>query len=503
VDASQAKARLRGFWEDQCRLAEDADWQPDSEVRLEERLAGFVAGPEPQDDLDKVMQLVCSFENASDDEKVAFFLLHFKQELFALVQQKANHFIEEEMENMKELDGIFEVQEQYYKVLLCTASLVAQCYQKSRPEARAFLFGHDWDEMPIEKLRAKKSQLLKSFHTDKTKTLAWRVHSIKDAEGDVAVEEQVQADLVKFTAATALVSQVGKDIEQEREKLMDLRKRMRKLEGEAKGWMRRAEDNAELAKKDASSLHQDKQQDAAKRARELWDDLMRLLDRVDEPDEPRRIRVRLSIAEACVLEGLPANIAQLYVIGAKHLWHRTWPLDQKKQQEHNVLLKAILEVEQKVHAPCAALQSGKAEAGNAAPTDVLALLPTACRGQRLRSDLQVATRADLDKVFQSTRQFDMDAYQLMVPTLEVARCDVSSPMCRTLKLSQTACNLLGGVGLVSGGAGFLAVGLSMGCAVTGGAGIALLAIGGVAGVIASWQASARGSFLKHLHHMVR
>ncbi|OLQ09026.1 Patatin-like protein 1 [Symbiodinium microadriaticum] len=508
VDASQAKARLRGFWEDQCRLAEDADWLPDSEVRLEERLAGFVAGPEPQDDLDKVMQLVCSFENASDDEKVAFFLLHFKQELFALVQQKANHFIEEEVENMKELDGIFEVQEQYYKVLVCTASLVAQCYQKSRPEARAFLFGHDWDEMPIEKLRAKKSQLLKSFHTDKTKTLAWRVRSIKDAEGDVAMEEQVQADLEKFTAATALVSQVGKDIEQEREKLMDLRKRMRKLEGEAKVWMRRAEDNAELAKKlakkDASSLHQDKQQDAAKRARELWDDLMRLLDREDEPDEPRRIRVRLSIAEACVLEGLPANIAQLYVIGAKHLWHRTWPLDQKKQQEHNVLLKAILEVEQKVHAPgaCASIRTGKAEAGHVATTDVLALLPTACRGQRLRSDLQVATRADLDKVFQSTMQFDMDAYQLMVPTLEVARCDVSSPMCRTLKFSQTACNTLGGAGLAAG-AGFLAVGSLIGCAVTGGAGILLLTIGGVAGLKASRQASARGSFLKQLHHIVR
>ncbi|CAE7771549.1 PLP2 [Symbiodinium sp. CCMP2592] len=503
VDASQAKARLRGFWEDQCRLAEDADWQPDSEAScLEERLAGFVAGPEPQDDLDKVMQLVCTFENASDDEKVAFFLLHFKQELFALVQQKTNHFIEEEMENMKEMDGIFEVREQYYKVLLSTASLVAQCYQKSRPEARAFLFGHDWEEMPIEKLRATKSQLLKSFHTDKTKTLAWQVHSIRDAEGDV--EERVQADLEKFTAATGLVSQVGKDIEQEREKLMDRRKRLQKLEGEAKVWMRRAEDNAELAKKDSSSLHQDKQKDAAKRARELWDDLMRLLDREDEPDEPRRIRVRLLIAEACVLESLPANIAQLYVIGAKHLWHRTWPLDQQKQREHNVLLKAILQVEQKVHAPgtCMSERTGKTEADHPATTDVLALLPTACRGQRLRSDLQVATRADLDKVFQSTMEFDMDVYQLMVPTLEVARCDSTSPMCRTWKFSKTACTVLGGTGVASG-AGFLFLGSMMSCAMTGGAGILLLAIGGVAGLKANWQASARGSFLKQLHHTVR
>ena len=473
-----------------------------------EKLGGFLPGPQPEDDLDRVRQLVSAFQNLPDDEKVAFFIDHFKQELFAVIQQKANSVIEKDMENVEELDSAFEAREHYYKVLTQAAALVAQCLHKSTHEARAFLFGIDWAELPIEKLRAKKSQLQKSFHTDKTKTLAWQVHLMNQEEEEEDVEQRVRADMEKFTAATVCVNQVGRAIEQEREKRQNVQKRVHDLERKAKVWEGRAREHTMLARQDTSSLLWESAQEAAKQARELWDDLMRLLDdEAVDPDHIKRIRVRLSIAEACIMEGLPANVAQLYVIGSKRLWHQSWPLDPQKQRDHNVLLKTILQVEQAVHAPGACsseLSHGKeaSSEGHEVPETALALLPTACRGQRLRSDLQVSTAADLDRVLQSTRQFDMDAYQLMVPTLEVARCDVSSPMCRTLQRAQQVGIALGSAGLTSGAVCF-AWGSMIGCAFTGGAGLLLLAIGGSAGV-ATWRKTAqRGNFLKHLHHLVR
>ena len=477
-----------------------------------ERLAP--AAPESEDGLEVVRRLAQTFKSTPDDEKVAFFLNNFKHELFEFMRSRAEAFLcaescdeKAEKEKEKELESLFEGEDLWYEVLLDTATIVARCHAQPSSEARASLFGLDWTEAPVESIRAKRAQLLKSFHTDKTEVLALHVHN-RHYDGD-DVEERVRVDMEKFNAATGCVSEAGRAIEQERALLKDLQSRVQDLESRAKLWEGRAKQHAQQAKQDPSSLHWACKREAAKSAREIWDELMRLLDgsEVEETLQVRRIRVRLSIAEACILEGLPANVAQLYVIGAKRLWHRTWPLDQQKQREHNALLKTILQVEARVHEPEAVLKEHPAEKESSGSTtesrpDVraLALLPTACRGQRLRSDLQVAKQEDLDSVLQSTKTFDMDAYQLMVPTLEVARCDATSPMCQTLvtlrrRTVSTAAASLGFSGAVAGS--------MLGCMATAGAGAVLLAVGGGLYYWQQCQNTARGNFLKQVHHVVR
>ncbi|CAE7672190.1 PLP2 [Symbiodinium necroappetens] len=499
VDGGEVKGPVRRWWQDQCRLAENAEWHPDSEARLVER------------------RLAQKFKDTPDDEKVAFFLSNFKNELFEFMRSRAEAILgaescDEKAEKEKELESLFEGEDLWYEVLLETATIVARCHAQPSGEARASLFGLDWTEAPVESIKAKRAQLLKSFHTDKTEVLALHVHS-RHYEGDnrFNMEERVREDMEKFNAATGCVNEAGRAIEQERALLKDLQSRVQDLERRAKLWEGRAKHHAQQAKQDPSSLHWACKREAAKSAREIWDELRRLLDgsEVEETLQVRRIRVRLSIAEACILEGLPGNVAQLYVIGAKRLWHRTWPLDQHKQREHNALLKTILRVEAHVHEPEASSKGehpadteprgGTKQSG---PSDslALALLPTACRGQRLRSDLQVVKQEDLDSVLQSTKTFDMDAYQLMVPTLEVARCDTTSPMCQTLvTLRRRTVSTAAGVGFSGAVVG---VGSMLGCVATAGVGAVLLAVGGGLYYWQQCQSTARGKFLRQVHHMV-
>ena len=427
-----------------------------------------------------VRRLAQKFKDTPDDEKVAFFLSNFKNELFEFMRSRAEAILcaescdeKAEKEKENELESLFEGEDLWYEVLLETATIVARCHAQPSSEARASLFGLDWTEAPVESIKAKRAQLLKSFHTDKTEVLALHVHS-RRYKGD-NMEERVREDMEKFNAATGCVNEAGRAIEQERALLKDLQSRVQDLERKAKVWEGRAKQHAQQAKQDPASKHWACKREAAKSAREIWDELRGLLDgsEVEETLQVRRIIVRLSIAEACILEGLPGNVAQLYVIGAKRLWHRTWPLDQHKQREHNALLKTILRVEAHVHEPEASSKGehpadteprgGTKQSG---PSDslALALLPTACRGQRLRSDLQVVKQEDLDSVLQSTKTFDMDAYQLMVPTLEVARCDATSPMCQTLvTLRRRTVSTAAGVGfsgaLVGAGGGGVDAGM--------------------------------------------
>ncbi|CAE7280982.1 PLP2 [Symbiodinium sp. CCMP2456] len=512
VDGGQVKGPIRRWWQDQCRLAENAEWHPDSEARLVERLAPDA--PESEDGLELVRRRAQTFKDTPDDEKVAFFLGNFKHELFEFMRSRAEGFLGAEScdEKEKDLESLFEGEDLWYEVLLETATIVAGCHAQPSGEARASLFGLDWTEAPLESIKAKRAQLLKSFHTDKTEVLALHVHTRHYDADDV--EERVRADMEKFNAATGCVNEAGRAIEQERALLKDLQSRVQDLERRAKLWEGRAAQHAQQAKQDPSSLHWACKREAAKSAREIWDELMRLLDgsEVEETQQVKRIRVRLSIAEACVLEGLPANVAQLYVIGAKRLWHRTWPLDQQKQREHNALLKTILRVEAHVHEPEASSKeehpADRANSGGtkqSGPSDSLALslLPTACRGKRLRSDLQVVKQEDLDSVLQSTKTFDMDAYQLMVPTLEVARCDATSPMCQTLvtlrgRIVSTVARE--GVGFSAAMAG---VGSMLGCLATAGVGAVLLTVGGGFLCWQRCQNTARGNFLRQMHHVVR
>ena len=479
-----------------------------------ERLAADA--PESEDGLEAVRRLAQTFKDTPDDEKVAFFLNNFKHELYEFMRSRAEAIIgaescdeKAEKDKEKELESLFEGEDLYYEVLHDTAAIVARCHAQPVGEARACLFGLNWSEAPVESIKAKRAQLLKSFHTDKTEVLALHVHSRHHDRDDA--EAHVRADLEMFNSATGCVSEAGRAIEQERALLKDMQSRVQDLERRAKVWESRAAQHAEQAKQDPSSFHWACKREAAKSAREIWDELMRLLDGSEvEETQVKRIRVRLSIAEACILEGLSANVAQLYVIGAKRLWHRTWPLEQQKQREHNALLKTILRVEAHVHEPEASSKeehpakkeaSGSTEFSGPSDSLALALLPTACRGRRLRSDLQVVKQEDLDSVLQSTKSFDMDAYQLMVPTLEVARCDATSPMCQTLvTLRRRTVSKAAGVGF-SGA--MMGVGSMLGCVATVGVGAALLAVSGGLYYWQRCQNTARGNFLRQTHHVVR